>query len=215
MLNIHHSRNIEIQQIKASLTQEGQYNHKSCQNHCALGEFLYFFKEGFLGENLEPTRHTDPLFFHTARVQVMIRHPVDPTATIPTPDTSALAETAPREPAGVSDATRRLWTISDKSRHKSCRTQINKKKKTSMQLWSVQLHEGEFNLNRPSRPLLRTGSARNFQHLEQKQKSTSTSGRCEDKTAPFWSGPLSSLMNNWEGSRCNAWGRDVTRLCAQ
>lgn len=39
-----------------------------------------------------------------------------------------------------------------------------------MQLWSVQLHEGEFNLNRPSRPLLRTGSARNFQHLEQKQK---------------------------------------------
>ena len=48
-----------------------------------------------------------------------------------------------------------------------------------------------------------------------KWKSTSTSGRCEDKTAPFWSGPLSSLMNNWEGSRCDAWGRDVTRLCAQ
>lgn len=66
--------------MNASLTREGQYNDKSCKNHCAFWRLSQVF------QGLKQTCHTDPLFFellHITVVEVMM-HPVDPTVRIQT-----------------------------------------------------------------------------------------------------------------------------------
>lgn len=157
-----------IQQIKASLTQEGQYNHKSCQNHCALGEFLCFFQRAFFrrksGAN---SSHRSAFLPHRASSS---DDPASCRSNSDNPNSGPECASWHRTARTCRSFGRDAPTLDHfgqvPKQELPDPPQKNKKQNFNATLISPTSRGG----NLTWIVLLRTGSARNFQHLEQKEK---------------------------------------------